>query len=788
MPPRKTKDNTEKEIQELKALISSQGQQIASQKKQIATLRSSKTRAKLIPKLSGQASRSKEDGGYNIQEAMGLADDDTHYHRLLNVVKTYTNEYLSVLNTISKQDRGLVDKTIALIQNDVQFFRQFEGGWPIRDIMRSYLGNEHTRFKKRIDQEREWEETHLKKNLAVGSSESAKSKKLKKSAGSSHSKSLEKNVHVTALETEDADDEDEIEKDQAKEGRKARPMNQLWWWSLPRTPRSASELFFHHPRARKTKTTTSKLIKKSGKSAAKVDNPKPAEPNSTKKSSKKTDAVLATNEPPNNKAKGKSAQKPSAPSPKASPQQKRKSADANLAEGSSKKKVPASRLTSNHTKCSRRPQTKLNSGQAAGPNAAEKSAPKPPLTWSDLPTKCPSVPCSDFLPKQPVARILALFERARTIKEALAKNPKTTGLHLVHAEICQAISLEKRRTAIQKLGEQRGWPMTIDFADISSRILSLKHDIIALFRDPKLLAACPVWDAFLLAIDYRIFDFVDSDDKKEFPQAFRHKGCGYYGPAGEMVIYSTLMRVIRENEEEYDLENSLCSTIHDIVTADDEHFQDYDPTSNYLTVTDFTSFILIPFAAISLIADDLPSLVDFHDALFERNNSHEFGELFHGEDDESEDFHRVHRRNIDAIKAHERERGEEEEGDVGTAFLAAAAPPRLRKVLVKTESTAPSLTLRIPPPTQVVEEEITLADYSRVTFSACQTGLRLRKRAFSGLGLDLGVDQSPSPADRLASPFVGLASRFARLAEKRAYYVQATLSIHFQTTGLSHSV
>ncbi|KAJ7448812.1 hypothetical protein B0H11DRAFT_2289652 [Mycena galericulata] len=691
MPPRKTKDNTEKEIQELKALISSQGQQIASQKKQIATLQSSKLRAKLIPKPSGQASRSKEDGGYNIQEAMGLTDDDTHYHRLLNLVKTYTQEYLSVLNTISKQDRGLVDKTIALIQNDIQFFRQFEGGWPIRDIMRSYLGNEHTRFKKRIDQEREWEETHLKKNLAVGTSESSKSKKLKKSASSGHSKSLEKNTHVTALETDDADDEDEIE---GEEGSAIEPAVVV---ATTKNNKKRVRIVLSSSESEEEQD----VIKKSGKSAAKVDNPKPAELNSTKKSSKKTEAVIATDEPPNNKktsassAKGKSAQKPSVPSPKASPQKKRKVTAINVTEeGSSKKKK------------------KLNSGQAAGPNAAEKSAPKPPLTWSDLPTKCPFIPCSDVLPKQPVARILALFERARTIKEALAKNPKTTGLHLVHAEICQAISLDKRRTAIQKLGQQRRWPMTIDSAQISSRILSLKHDIIALFLDPKLLAACPIWDAFLLAIDYRIFDFVDSDDKKEFPEAFRHKGCGYYGPAGEMVIYSTLMRVIRENEEEYDLENSLCSTIHDIVTADDEHFQDYDPTSNYLTVKDFTSFILMPFAAISLIADDLPSLVDFHDALFERNNSHEFGQLFHGEDDESEDLHRVHRRNIDAIKAHERERGEEEEGDVGTEFLAAAAPPRLRKVLVKTESTAPSLTLRIPPPTQVVEEEITLADYS----------------------------------------------------------------------------
>ncbi|KAJ7684071.1 hypothetical protein B0H14DRAFT_3675303 [Mycena olivaceomarginata] len=52
---------------------------------------------------------------------------------------------------------------------------------------------------------------------------------------------------------------------------------------------------------------------------------------------------------------------------------------------------------------------------------------------------------------------------------------------------------------------------------------------------------------------------------------------------------------------------------------------------------------------------------------------------------------------------------------------------------------------------------------ARVNFSACKTGLHPRKRACSGLGLDLGGDQSPSPAYRLASPFDGLASPFARL-------------------------
>jgi hypothetical protein len=56
----------------------------------------------------------------------------------------------------------------------------------------------------------------------------------------------------------------------------------------------------------------------------------------------------------------------------------------------------------------------------------------------------------------------------------------------------------------------------------------------------------------------------------------------------------------------------------------------------------------------------------------------------------------------------------------------------------------------------------------RVNFSACKMGLRPRKRAFSGLGLDFSVAPSASPADRLASPFDGLAGTFARLAEKWA--------------------
>jgi hypothetical protein len=59
-------------------------------------------------------------------------------------------------------------------------------------------------------------------------------------------------------------------------------------------------------------------------------------------------------------------------------------------------------------------------------------------------------------------------------------------------------------------------------------------------------------------------------------------------------------------------------------------------------------------------------------------------------------------------------------------------------------------------------------DRPRVHFSAGKTGLRPRQRVCSGLGLDLGVDQSPSPLISLQARLSAWASPFARLAEKRA--------------------
>lgn len=186
-------------------------------------------------------------------------------------------------------------------------------------------------------------------------------------------------------------------------------------------------------------------------------------------------------------------------------------------------------------------QQKLNSGDAAKtaktatlPETAGSSdnddppeiAVQAPLTWAELPKRCPAAFCSDFLPRIEVPKILAMFNRERDLKEELHKNPKAKGLHLLHLELCHAITVEKRRKYFTKLGEQRRWPIILDLEDVFLRVFKLQDKIMELFEKPHKLVSCPIWANFLVSIDYNIFDFADSDSKTGFPAAITGKRCG----------------------------------------------------------------------------------------------------------------------------------------------------------------------------------------------------------------------------------------------------------------------
>ncbi|KAJ6583445.1 hypothetical protein DFH09DRAFT_1275208 [Mycena vulgaris] len=94
----------------------------------------------LIPRPKGQVGRST---GYNLQEEMGLNDDQERYLRLSALQKT-----------VSKQDKTRLAKTISLIAQAAPFFAKFEGFWPVHDIISTYLLNLQTRRRKDLKLER----------------------------------------------------------------------------------------------------------------------------------------------------------------------------------------------------------------------------------------------------------------------------------------------------------------------------------------------------------------------------------------------------------------------------------------------------------------------------------------------------------------------------------------------------------------------------------------------------------------------------------------------------------
>ncbi|KAJ6558940.1 hypothetical protein B0H10DRAFT_1967169 [Mycena sp. CBHHK59/15] len=328
--------------------------------------------------------------------------------------------------------------------------------------------------------------------------------------------------------------------------------------------------------------------------------------------------------------------------------------------------------------------TKESSGSKAKSNSIPPLPPPTPppserkqtaeLSWTDLPKDCPAALCTHPLPPVPVPRILALFRRKKELTDT--GGPQARGIGLLDLEICQAITTEHRHFYMLQIGKQRNWPL--------------------------------------------------SETKYEYPQAIKHKACRYYAPLGAFIIYSCLMRFIAENEQKQQLEQRLFDTLMAIVDEDqnfpDDAWNNYDD-STHMSMKDFVNFILVPFVAICLIAQDSSS-GDMQTAIFERNNSKEYGELVHPEDDANEQVHDLHRDNMKAIQ------------NIGTDTTSYAHPPPPKPPKKSTHlaplpppagalqdpSTAPprhrknyllkaSSLIRLPPSKPVQEEEITMDDY-----------------------------------------------------------------------------
>ncbi|KAJ7077175.1 hypothetical protein B0H15DRAFT_805345 [Mycena belliarum] len=160
MPSKKVRNSTAEEMHAMRDMIRKKDAEIAglrraAEEREAAT----KKPLRLIPKPKGQAGRPGS-VGYNLQDEMTLANEGPRYFRLIaspipsqRIIKDQTHQYLDVTKTISRQDKTRLDKAINLIARAAPFFKKFEGLWPIRDILATYLRNMQTRRRKDLNLE-----------------------------------------------------------------------------------------------------------------------------------------------------------------------------------------------------------------------------------------------------------------------------------------------------------------------------------------------------------------------------------------------------------------------------------------------------------------------------------------------------------------------------------------------------------------------------------------------------------------------------------------------------------
>ncbi|KAJ7671303.1 hypothetical protein DFH06DRAFT_1365968 [Mycena polygramma] len=745
---KKVKIDPQEQIRQLQA-------ESARQKAHIDTLekaaRKRKHREMLIPRPKGQAGRSVEHGGYNLQTVIGLDGDDERYNRLHRMVKRYIHENLSVFHSLRDQESGRVRKMILVVKKEIPFFQDFEQGWPIRDMARVYLSNEQTRRRKDEEAESKAEPA------AVSSGEEEPARKKAKTARFAES------------EDEDADDElvAAVPKKKKAAGKPTRPAESdndhdetssktIVNKRVKRTAASRTVLSDSDSEGANVKTSKSKGTKQAAKpKAVSSDENDSDDAQDLKKLIGRSGALKPTNKPTNTtvkKAKEAPAKNPKAVGhiffeTTADPDKKccykggsdldfpysvfgadeeyspwefdeedalvpSKPGKENNASPKTNKRKSVSSLAASPTKKSKTetvprqniptsPPSKQISKKpvSASAGSASDDDDRDSLTWEDLPKACPATMCSDRLPSIPVPRILALFNRFKILTDA--NGPSAKGAALVQLEICQAITLEKRRKTISRLGEQRRWPKAIQWDDILYRMAAFKEDIYQLLKD--------IWQSFLLDINYEIIEFSESRSKLEYKPALLGKRCGYYGPQGEFVIYSSLLRLLSEfDEDSQALEIELSFTLHSLVVggADRDQFaydDDQITAANYLCLDDFIRFILVPFVASSLILEDQPSLLTLQGAIFEKMNSQEYGELMFPEI-QAKAVDRLHQQNILATNSNK----EAKVDRIIEREKARSAPPKHRK---HSDDNPGPLKICLPLPKKSLEQEITLDDF-----------------------------------------------------------------------------
>ncbi|KAJ7786983.1 hypothetical protein B0H14DRAFT_3582301 [Mycena olivaceomarginata] len=219
------------------------------------------------------------------------------------------------------------------------------------------------------------------------------------------------------------------------------------------------------------------------------------------------------------------------------------------------------------------------------------------------------------------------------------------GVYFFDQQICAAIRQEEHKDQYHELGRKQNWPENINFFSAYKRVLHMRDYLTAMITDKTYLETSDAWNSFISDINHKIFAFSKSNSPLDYSFALLGCRCGYYGPTGAYIINSTITRVLANDEQK--LGYALYRTLDNIITENYEHFDDYDPDCELISLREFIYFVLTPYAATLLISDDLDLNMEAAANICHQSNI--FGDVMQP-DLEDPSIESLHQRNIDAMQ------------------------------------------------------------------------------------------------------------------------------------------
>ncbi|KAJ6516972.1 hypothetical protein DFH09DRAFT_1431140 [Mycena vulgaris] len=516
------------------------------------------------------------------------------------------------------------------IQQELPFFRRFQGGWPIKDLIKQYLQNCGDKRKRDLHAER-----------------LAESEDADDWTQPSSSRSRKRNAHDNGPgDDEDEEDSEQQNEDDAHEkgefGASGRKF--VNWMDIPEevdevasdgeggskmvpgvrwgdegedggledTPLtddfqlqqahwdSEMELEFHQ--------TTSRRTKDDNKENDPIDDEDDDTHHSPVRKSKSAKLIKQQHfeqdtPPPSLKSKRKYVEP-----------------EGDIAPVTKKRKIQApknntpSALPQIHPKALAKPVSRKK------PTPAPSIAPlHPNLPLANLPDLFPGAYCKEAVPEDPTPELLSLFKQKQDLVAKEGKN--APGRALLNVQICQTITLENRSAQLFREAQGQAWPLTIDFTELPNRVSMLRDSIVDLATDPTELSATTIWQLFLKDIQYKVFTFTCAPVGSFSAAAERAKRCGYFGPRGAEIMARAVDQILLEDV----LPNQICETILSLINTP-HRWDEPIKQSRLFSTRSFVHYILVPFAAACLISDDLQ--IDFDAALVVQAHSSEFGDAF----------------------------------------------------------------------------------------------------------------------------------------------------------------